>query len=386
MANPPINQSASCLVASPYDDDLIRQAARACLDQLGSNPDLVLAFVTSDYQPHLKALIEALQIDGHATAIIGGSACGLVGVGREQELISGISLLFLRMPATTITITEEIRAMNVPDAGLLLTNPLETSFDSALAEWKSSYPDKPLVGGSVTGGPAEDDLFIFTAEGKCKEDTLFVEFKGGVRLEPLVSPGCRPFGKPFVITAAKGNEVLSLGQREPFTILEEAFESLGDEMQIEAEGNIFAGLAIEEEVDEFKSGDFHVHQIVSATLTDGRLILGAPVRAGQTMQFQLRDPLAAESLLESECHRIKDKSGTPFASLLFMGQGRGKQLFGAEDRNIRVFEDVFGQTPLAGIYSYSEVGTVASKHLRHSQSVCGALFYSQDHVTTRSSA
>ena len=96
------------------------------------------------------------------------------------------------------------------------------------------------------------------------------------------------------------------------------------------------------------------------------------------MQFQLRDPLAAESLLESECRRIKDKSGTPFASLLFMGQGRGKQLFGAEDRNIRVFEDVFGQTPLAGLYSYSEVGTVASKHLRHSQSVCGVLFYSQE--------
>lgn len=372
------NLSASCLVASPFDESLIQQAASACLKELGTDPDLVIAFVTSDYGPHLKALIQTLQIDGHAATIVGGSASGLAGVGREQEQISGMTLLFLKMPSTAVHVSSEIGKRRGADAAVVLCNPLNVSFNSILNDWNEQLPAVPLVGGGVTGGPDENDLFIFTAEGKCKKDKIFVGFEGGVRLEPLVSPGCRSIGKPFVITAARGNEVLSLGQREPFTILEEAFESLGEEMQIEAEGNIFAGLAIEEEIDEFKSGDFHIHQIVSATLNDGRLMLGAPVRVGQTMQFQLRDPLAAESLLESECRRIKDKSGTPFASLLFMGQGRGKQLFGAEDRNIRVFEDVFGQTPLAGLYSYSEVGTVASKHLRHSQSVCGVLFYSQE--------
>lgn len=372
------NFSASCLLPGPFNSQITTQAAKACRKKLGGNPDLVVAFVTSDYQPHLKEFIETLQVDGHATTIVGGSSRGLVGVGQEVEQISGMSLLFLKMPSTRVLVSHQIIANHKAGAAVVLSNPLEISFESILEEWSDHYPDVPIIGGSVTGGPDEDDLFLFTHEGLTKEDRLLIEFTGGIKLEPLVSHGCRPIGEPFVITAAKGCEVLSLGQREPFDVLEEAFASLGDELRIEAEGNIFAGLAIEETTDEFQSGDFHIHQIVSATLSDGRLSLGAPVRAGQTMQFQLRDSLVAEKLLESECERIHKEAGAPFASLLFMGQGRGKQLFGAEDRNIRAFEDVFGQIPIAGIHSFSEVGTVDSKSLRYNHSVCGALLYSED--------
>ncbi|MDF1823778.1 MAG: FIST N-terminal domain-containing protein [Verrucomicrobiales bacterium] len=378
MSRPLKNISASCLIPGAFDENLTAQAAKACREKLGGAPDLVVAFVTSDYQPHLKSLIETLRIDGHAPEIVGCSTCGLAGVGREQERISGISLLFLKMPSTGVTITSTIPSKRTADAAVVLSNPLDISFESILEEWGTHHPGIPIVGGSATGGPDEDDLFLFTHHGICREDRLIVEFSGGIKLEPLVSHGCRPIGQPFVITAAKGCEVYALGQREPFDVLEEAFASLGNELQEEAEGNIFAGLVIEEASDEFQSGDFHIHQIVSATLNDGRLTLGAPARIGQTMQFQLRDSLVAEKLLESECERIFTQSGAPFASLLFMGQGRGKRLFGADDRNIRAFEDIFGQIPLAGIYSFSEVGTVDSKSLRYNHSVCGALFYSAD--------
>lgn len=376
MKHPEQNQSASCLVASPFRAELIREAAVACRTRLGSAPDLVLAFVTSDYRDHLKAFLESLQIDGHATRIMGGSACGLAGVGREQELISGFSLLFLKMPGTTLSVETSISSPTKPDAALLLTDPLETSFDAVLEKWNARFPGTPLVGGSITGGPDAEDLFLFDRNGKVSSGTLVARLCGGIRIESLVAPGCRPIGRPYVVTAARGNEVLSLGRREPYDVLGETFSALGGDLQLEAEGNIFAGIVIDETSHEFRSGDFRIHQIVSARLEDGRLRLGAPVRVGQTMQFQLRDPLAAEMLLREECERIAGKSGKPFAALLFMGKGRNRQLFGTEDRNVRTFEEAFGRVPLAGIYSFGEVGTVAAESLRHDHSVCGALFYS----------
>ncbi|MDF1656031.1 MAG: FIST N-terminal domain-containing protein [Verrucomicrobiales bacterium] len=372
------NLSASCLVSSPFDQELIQQAAHACLNKLGSDPDLVVAFVTSDYKPHLKALTESLQIDGHASTIIGGSACGLAGVSREQEHISGISLLFLCMPETDIKIGEDIVSGAIPDAALLLSNPLETTFDSLLEKWDDKFPGCPLVGGNITGGPDEEALFLFNECGEVISGSLLAHFTGGVKVESLVAPGCRPIGNPMVVTEAEGDEVLSLGRREPFDVLEETFSALGEDLQIEAEGNIFAGVVINEQTDEFESGDFRIHQIVSARLEDGRLKLGSPVRAGQTMQFQLRDSLAAEMLLRSECDRIFEASGKPFAALLFMGMGRGKNLFGVEDRNVRTFEETFGKVPLTGIHSFGEVGSASSMTERHDHSICGALFYSKD--------
>ncbi len=370
------NLSASCLVPSSFDEDLTRQAAKACLQQLNADPDLVIALVTSDYRPHLPTLIETLQIDGHATRIAGGSACGLVGVGREQELISGISLLFLRLPATTITTSTSLQTTIGPDATIVFTHPLHTSFEDQLGTWQDCSNEPPLLGGSITGGPDEEDLFLFSENGPETQDLLAVHLTGGVKVRPLVAPGCRPIGDPLIVTAANGKEILQLGNQEPYDVLEKVFQGLGNDLQIEADGNLFAGLAINEEMEEFGSGDFHVRQIVGATLEDGRLRLTSSVRTGQTLQFQLRDPIAAEMTLRSECERIKEAHGSPFASLLFLGKGRGKRLFGVEDRNVQAFEEAFGKLPLAGLYSFGEIGPAHSTTIRHDHSVCGALFYS----------
>lgn len=368
------NLSASCLVSSPFEEETVRRAAEACLQRLGKDPDLVFAFVSSDYREYLPTFLESLQIDGHARSIAGGSGCGLIGVGKEQENISGFSLLFLTLPSTKLTVTTKA-PVTASATTLVLARSQAAALESILRYRREENCSEPWVGGCITGGPDHDGLFLFDESGIVAEEALFVQMEGGVRVVPLSAPGCRPIGQPFIITEAKSHDVLSLSQREPLDLLEETFEALGTELQREAEGHIFAGLAIDEETEHFHAGDFRIHQIVGATLHDGRLRLEAPARTGQTLQFLWRDPLAAEMHLRSVCEEIKAMEGAPFASMLFAGKGRGRALFGVDDRNVATFEEVFGKLPVTGIHSYGEFAGTRSDLIPQSQSVSAALFY-----------
>jgi|GEM_PF-1643119 hypothetical protein len=50
-------KSAFCLIPAAFDPELVAEAARCCLGNLGGNPDLVVAFVSSDYRKNLPQLI-----------------------------------------------------------------------------------------------------------------------------------------------------------------------------------------------------------------------------------------------------------------------------------------------------------------------------------------
>lgn len=378
------NRSAACLLACAFDADLVRQAARGCLDNLRGDPDLVLAFVTSDYRPHVKELVEILQIDGHAPRVIGGSGSGLIGRGKEVENASCLSLLFLKLPRTRIdrdhgesaNLSHERNGTDDPTSVLCLAHPLTCDlelFDDTLGK---APGETVILGGLVSGGPEADDLFLFDEGGMRDSPVAWTRLSGGIHCRPFVAQSCRPIGEPFVVTGATANRLESVGQREAFAVLEEAFQSIPESERDGAGGSVFAGLAIEEEVEEFDVGDFLVRRIVGGDLDRGRLHLTGRPRVGQTMQFQLRDPAAAGTALREECERVRTAAGEPLAAILFAGRERGQSFYGAGDQDISVFADVFPDTPVAGLFANGEIGPVAGRNCRHDHALCGALLYS----------
>lgn len=373
--------SVSCLIPSTFDSATLTDAASSCLENLASDPDLVIAFVSSDYRADLAELIEILRIDGHATRIVGTSAGGVFGVGKEQENASGLSLLFLKIPQVTLTTVTAFEKdgpapnRESPAGFLLFGNPVQNELQDELAKWNTIYPGIPVVGGLATGGPDPEDLFLFTENGISKSPMLSIRFDGPIKIEPLVAQSCRPIGEPFVVTGTTSDDVVSIGRRKAFSVLEDTFEALPEELQAEAEGSIFAGLAVQEEVENFDTGNFLIRHIVSANLAKGWLQLATMPRIGQTMQFQLRDATSSEAVLREQSTAIRKAHGVPFAAVLCSGQGRGRKLYGAEDRDIRILEEHLGVFPMAGLFSNGEFGPIAGCNFRHDHSLCGALFY-----------
>jgi len=377
MNAPSGNRASSCLVPAAFDVASVTEAVTGCRERLEGDPDVVVAFASSDYRRHIGELTEIVQIDGHAPLVVGASAEGLFGVGREHEGASGLSLLFLKLPDCRLTLS--VSAIpevgeGTPDGCILLAHPLRTALGAELSALNGQCPGVPVAGGFATGGPEAEDLFLFTQDGVSGESCLALQFEGGVRLEGFTSQGCRPIGEPMVVTAASRNDVLTIGRRKAFAVLEETFGSLGAMERQRADGNVFAGLALTESVDDFSTGHFLIRHIIDADLEAGRLTLDSAARPGQTLQFQLRDAEAAAKEFERACRCARKRAASPFAALLFGGRERGRRLHGVPDRDAEIFQEAFGTLPMAGFFAHGEIGPVADRAFRHDHSVCGAVF------------
>ena len=374
------NAAASRLVLEPYSETTVINAARECLQSLKRNPSLVIAFVTADYRPFLQDFLELVQLHAHATLIVGGSASGLIGSGVEAESGSGFSLQLLSLPSTRlcpITFNEDqsddfteadwknaVGRAADSDAWLFFGNPLKVAAEPWLSAWSGAFPGVPTLGGLLSGGERGDDVFVFHNRSEV-DAGVAIGIKGGVKVHAVVSQGCRPIGEPHAITGANENVVKSIGSLPAYDRLNESFESLPAEDKARAAGNIFAGLAVNEYVDDFKTGDFLIRNLVDFDPTSGAVALAAYPRVGQTLQFQLRDKHSADEELK-HLLAMKAREGVkPFASLMFVCGGRGEGLFGKSSHDAQALRDHFGPIPNVGLFCNGEIGPVGTGNFVH---------------------
>jgi small ligand-binding sensory domain FIST len=374
------NAAASVLTLEPFSEKGVIRAARQALAQLGCNPSVAFVFASADYGAHLEDFLELIQLHAHAPLILGGSASGLVGIGEESESQPGFSLLLLSLPETRLTPL----AFNEPqsddfspedwrkfagtgadsDAWIVLLNPAKAAAEPWLKRWSSAFPKVPSLGALLSANDRSDEMFAFLNQ-KPVEAGVALGLKGGFTLHTIVSQGCRPIGEPHAITGLDSNLVRSIGSRDAFEILKESIESLTPQEKARAAGNIFAGLALNEYVDDFKTGDFLIRSILGADPESGAVALAAAPRLGQTLQFQLRDRHSAhEELLRMLSARTL-KNARPVASLVFACGGRGIGLFDTPHHDAVAIQERFGPIPTAGLFCNGEIGPVGGRAFLH---------------------
>jgi len=190
----------------------------------------------------------------------------------------------------------------------------------------------------------------------------------------LVSQGCRPVGEPLTITGAEGHLVTSLGSKPAFEVLDATFGSLPPGDKAVAKDNLFVGLAMSEYLEEFKTGDFLVRNLIGGDPQTGVLAVGTSPRVGQTLQFQLRDRDSADAELRHLLEEVRKDGVEPFASLLFCCNGRGRHLFGTANHDAGVVEELLGTKPSAGFFCNGEIGPVGGRNFVHGYTASIALF------------
>lgn len=386
------NRAASRVVLTTFDDELVRRIVEECLKELGGAPDCVFAFVSSDWRPHVEEFLEVVQVHGRAPLVLGCSADGVIGTGEEDEGVSGFTILMLGLPDTKASFApikpediasasgtdywERVTGVSADEAGdwIVLCNPALVNAEMWLKGWNATFPNSNCFGGLASGGSREEDLFLFHSFDSSECAALAINFRGGVRLGGVLSQGCRPIGDPYTITSVEENHVVEIASKSAFEMLEETFQSLGEEEQEMARGNIFAGLAMSEYVEEHGRGDFLVRNIIGGDPDSGVLALGAFPRVGQTLQFQLRDKDAADEDLRQLCEEARKREGQPFANLVFTCTGRGSRMFEVPNHDAGLVEDVFGKIPAAGFFCNGEIGPVGRQSFVHGYTASVVLF------------
>ncbi len=229
------------------------------------------------------------------------------------------------------------------------------------------FPGTPLVGGLASGHPRRQATYIFIDDRVVGQGAVALAISGAYTVKTVVSQGCAPIGETWTITAATDNRIETIGFRPAVEVLMDTFEALPMAMQDRASRNLLVGLAMNEYQDEFGRGDFLIRNIAGIDRESGIIAIHALPRVGQTIQFQVRDPDAADEDLHELLLRAKMDLGDQQAvgALLCCCNGRGVGLFGAPDHDINVIEELMSGMPVAGFFCNGEIGPVGGKNFLH---------------------
>jgi len=345
--------------------------------------DLVLLFASDAYADEFDQLLGAVRWMTGAKTVIGCSGSGIIGPGREIEDEPAIALQLFSLPGVELHTrhltqldlqrddddwTPDLPAANDLNAWLLFTDPFTFDTESLLRRFSELYERKPLIGGLASGNYRRRQTFLFLDDDVHEDGAVAIGIGGAYDVKSVVSQGCAPIGETWTITAAEGNVIETIGMRPALEVLYDTFRALPPETQERARSNLLVGLAMNEYRDEFGRGDFLIRNLMAVDQQAGTITVGALPRVGQTLQFQLRDPDAAdEDFAELLSLARSDLSGDfpPVGALLCCCNGRGVGLFGEPSHDVQKLEEVLGPMPVAGFFCNGEIGPVGGQNFLH---------------------
>lgn len=373
----PSFMASSLDLPGPYSLESVTRAALELRESLGRPASVAFAFATPDFIPHLEEFCETIRVDGHVTHVLGCTAGGRIHGANEIESGSGCSILALACdvgePQALVSGSDfgHRKPSLSPNAWVLLANPYAFSSEDWLQDLNAKYPGVPCLGGLASGGE-EQNVAVFL-NGRAV-DAVLLPVTGKTSIISVLSQGCRPIGEPLTVTRAEHNVIYALGGNPAYRALESAFDSLSDSEKSHARGNLFAGLAGTEYVDDFKSGDFLIRNIIGADPDTGAVVIGAIPRVGQTLQYQLRDCNVADADLDRALGEAPICGARPFAALLFSCLGRGSKFFGGPNHDAIRLSTAIGDKPSVGFFCNGEIAPVAGRNAVHGHTAAAAIW------------
>jgi small ligand-binding sensory domain FIST len=197
--------------------------------------------------------------------------------------------------------------------------------------------------------------------------------QGELGYRAVVSQGCRPLGKPLVITKAQDNIILGLGGKTPLQQLQDLWLTMTPRDHELVQQGLMLGVAVSEYRENFRRGDFLVRHLTGLDRDTGAIGVGDRVRVGQTVQFHVRDAESADEdlrlMLEATGPGIGSRGG-----LLFSCNGRGTRLFGQPDHDASAVQHAMGALPLAGFFAQGELGPIGGQNFIHGFTASLVLF------------
>jgi len=256
---------------------------------------------------------------------------------------------------------------------LILGEPYTFPADTLLERLNEDRPGVPILGGMASGGHGPDEHRLWLGGQSFKTGAVGCLISGAVKIESVVSQGCRPIGKTYVVTKCERNVIFEMGGEPALARLHETLEGLGEDDRELVRRGLHMGLVTNEYKEEFRRGDFLVRNCMGADRETGALGIGDYVRRGQTVQFHVRDGRTADEDLRELLKGVQDRP-TPRGALLFTCNGRGTRLFDQPHHDAGVLRAMLGNLAVAGLFAQGEIGPIGGKNFLHGFTASVALF------------
>jgi small ligand-binding sensory domain FIST len=361
----------------------------------GRKPDLAVVFVSHHHGTAIERLGPRIASETGARVVIGCTGEGILGTTREIERGAAISLFGGTMPGTELRpfvvqarqLDEgRITFSSMPDVQdaqracvVLLADPFTFPAGEYLEVLQAAHPGLPVVGGMASGGTGPGQNFLVTGDGVVESGAIGLVVEGDIEVRSVVSQGCRPVGKPWVITACKDNLIQKLGGKTAVQVLMETLQSVPESDRDLLQHRPFLGLAVDPTKSTFSRADFIVRMLVGIEPQHGAIGVGeGNLRLGQTVQFLVRDAASAgEDLVALMRERVgTEATGAPAqGALVFSCNGRGTRMFAKPDHDIGCIQSAFAAPiPASGFFAMGEIGPIGGRNFLHGFTASVAVF------------
>jgi len=371
------------------------EALRETLDQAADvgQADLACVFCSAHHLQAIASISEQIHAKIAPKCLIGCSAESIVANEREIEEQPALALWLAKFPPevrltpfhltveptgdgyTILGWPDELEDADPRSTLLVLGEPFTFPVEDAFRHLDEIKSGLRVVGGMASAGREPGINRLLLGDRVIADGAVGVLAQGPLRMRTIVSQGCRPIGKPYVVTQANRNHVLELGGKPALAQLQELWQELSPTDQKLVQNGLHLGRVVNEYQDTFRRGDFLVRNVMGIDRDTGAVIIGDQIRVGQTVQFHVRDAAAAHEdlrlLLQASCNA---EEGKPAGGLLFTCNGRGIRLFEQPNHDVSVLRKELGPLPLAGFFAMGELGPVGGRNFIHGFTASVVLF------------
>jgi len=408
-SNPEGMKWGNSLSTCPSLEAAVNEVVARSQSLLETKPDLALVFISSAFASDYSRLMPLLRERLPQIPLIGCSGGGVIGVGQteqvqEIEAEPALSLTLAALPGVqvhTFHLSAEelpdldsppdcwVEAIGVPPSAqpnfVLLPEPFSAQINDLLQGLDFAYPGAVKLGGLASAGNMSNQAVVFCDYQMYSEGTVGVALSGNIVVETVVAQGCRPIGQPYLVTEGERNIVLALEEeaggspvgagrsrvsqkRTPLELLQDLIQTLSEDDRALAQHSLFVGVAQNEFKQTLEPGDFLIRNLLGVDPRVGAIAIGDRIRAGQRIQFHLRDAHASAEDLETLLQQYRRRGNKPDAcigALMFSCLGRGEGLYGEPDFDSHLFHRYLPEVPICGFFCNGEIGPVGDSSFLH---------------------
>lgn len=369
------------------------EVAQAAGTVLGRDPELAVAFYSPHHAANAADLASTLAERTGAKALVGVLGESIIGGTREIEDRPAISLWVANWGGSVAIDSYHLGLEETPDGptlfgwpdalleadpatSLLITFGDPYTFPASelfLPRVNDDYPGLAVAGGMASSpmGPGTASVFL---NGEVKEQGAVGVLIRRAKFRTVVSQGCRPVGRPLVVTNGQDNVIAEIGGQTPLDYLRTLLAEVTPAERNLMQKGLLLGVAMTEYRDEFRRGDFVVRNLVGLDPRTGALAVTDRIRLGQTVQFQVRDAESADQDLRELLQAAVADGFKPTGGLLFSCNGRGTRLFPQPDHDAKAIQAGAGPLALAGFFAAGELGPVGGTNFIHGFTASVVLF------------
>jgi small ligand-binding sensory domain FIST len=372
----------------------VEQASGAVRGALGGGEvDLAIAFFTSPLAADPEALAAGLKRALSPQCLIGASGGAVIAADREIEQGPALTLIAARLPGVELkpfilspgswgeAIDDPLEfARHTPglrgaELVMLLGDPFTLDIERVLHAFNRHVPAMRVVGGMASAGMRPNSNVLMLNDWVAHEGGVAVALAGALRVDVVVSQGCRPIGPPLQITRAEQNVIFELDGQPALERAEQVLRELSEPEREHLRHGLYVGRPARAGAS--GRGDYLIRSLLGADRDQGALAVGDRVSESEAVRLHVRDAEIAredlEMLLSPQAFDTRAE-----AALLFSCNGRGKAFFGEPDRDVKTLQEALGGgVPIAGFFAAGEIGPVGERNYMHGHTASIAIVRSR---------